>query len=332
MKLSCPYSYASIAVLTFAIILPQAFAEPPPKTGLASFGMIAPGLGLTPSDKSSLTYGGHEQPEATGVRQHRLSISTPVYRGESESLSATLNGGILHLDRPVLLEKTNTQIPDDLYRSELTLQYARKLENERHWGARVSLGYANDKPFNGWRDTAMSFTGSYAYPGTEKSYWVLTMFASNNSSFVPNYVPIPGFLYLFKGEKFSGMFGLPVSVFQWRPVEPWMLAFSLFGTNVSTDLNYGSFSAIQYFVGASWTHQSYMRADRLQQKDRLYISEKRFYAGIKTPVFIPISGELQIGQAFDRTIGEGTSTFRKENGSADLNPSWFLSWNFRYVF
>lgn len=321
-------------ILTTAFSLDLLHAQQPPQTGLASFGMVAPGLGLTPSDKKSLTYGGYEQPEnqRSGIRQHRLSLSVPVYKGESDSLSATANGGILHLDKPVVLKDTNTLVPDDLYRSELSLQYAHKLEGERHIGARLSMGYANDKPFNGWRDTAMSFTGSYAYPGTEKSYWVLTLFASNNSSFVPNYIPIPGFLYLYKGEKFSGMFGLPVSVFQWRPVDPWTVAFSLFGSNLSTDVVYGSFSSIQYFTGVSWTHQSYMRADRVRKKDRLYISEKRIYVGLKTPVFIPISAELQAGQAFDRTVGEGTSTFRKEHGSTDLGSSWFVSWNFRYVF
>ncbi|MBX3020081.1 MAG: hypothetical protein KF799_00265 [Bdellovibrionales bacterium] len=306
--------------------------QPQRPGGSALLSSLGAGLGLAGSEKSVIVYGGGETPERdpSGLRQHRLNISTPLYKGENNTLAVSLGGGMLHLDRPVVLEDSNTMVPSDFYRTELGMQFNHRMEGDRQWGLRLSAGYANDKPFNGSRDTTFTLAGTYSYPGNESSYWVLTIFASNSSSFLPNYVPIPGFLYLYRGEKFSGMFGLPISVIQWRPVEPWTVAFSLFGANVSSDLIYGR--TIQTYAGAGLAHQSYMRAARENDKDRIYFTEKKVYVGMRSPMFLPIGADLQVGQSFERTVQESTSAFKSERGKKSLGSSWYLTWNLRYIF
>lgn len=300
--------------------------------GLGSFASVMGNMSLMNPTSPVIVYGGQWAPEnsAPDVTQQRLNVMLPVYQDADDKLALSLSGGTLHFGEKIPLSKNNIVLPQDFYRMELGAQYSHTLEKERNWGLRGSLGYATDKPFTDSKDISFSLNASYSYPG-KSGHWILFLYMANNGS-LPNYVPIPGFIYFYKTEKFVGMFGLPLISMQWAPVLPWTFSFSAFGPTITTEVAYNLKETTQLFTGVNWSQQSFMRDGREKSDDRLFLDEKRAYLGVRAPLFLAIMSDLQVGYNFDRSVYEGEGFLNKERGSRDLKDSWSLAWNFRYVF
>ena len=271
---------------------------------------------------------GHDQ--TPSLNENRANISAPIFRTATDSLSVSLAGGQTHFSEPILLD-SNVLVPNDLKRVEIGAQYFHQLPEKKDWGVRASLGYAGDEIFNGTRDMSFTLTAHYGLPFEENHKWAYVIFLSNNSP-IANYVPIPGFVYFYKTENFTGIFGFPFASFQWTPAFPWSVSVSLFGPTFSSELAYGSVDRFQLFTGFAWTRQNYLLSDRVNEKDRLTIAEKKFQAGIRTPLFWTVAGEFVVGNSFDRTVFIGNGFLNKDGGSATLESSLYAGWNFRALF
>lgn len=301
-------------------------AGPRGSGGMSSFGGVMGGMGLMPPQKTVITMNGMLAPEGdpTVITQGKLNVATPVWRRNGEAFAMSMGGSRLAFNETQSFDNGVTT-PSELHRIDLGGQYSRTLKNKAFLGMKASIGSASDKLFNTSDEVTFSFNSFYTKPETDNSQWIWTVFLSNNNSFA-NYIPIPGFIYLYKSEGFTGMFGLPFMSLQWTPVEPWIFSISYFITNFNSEIAYGFRDKLQTFAGFSISQQNYLRSDREEKKDRLFFNEKKVFVGMRSPLTKEVSGELQSGMSFDRKLKEGKS-FNDTHMEADFGRSWYVSMN-----
>lgn len=305
---------------------------PPP--GLKIFEQILSGLGAGPTTATSLNYNFSFNPAADGpsqTNQHRLNAATPLYKSEQQSLSANLNTSTLDFADNVVLSTPPTIWPEHFYKVELGMQYSKQVTSQKTFGLRFNAGSASDKLFATAEDTIFNASATFAFPEGDRSHWILTVFISNNSTLL-NYVPLPGFIYLYRGDKFIGMFGIPFTSLRWNPSRDWTYSFSLFGPSINSEIVYGAHMAPQAFVGFNWSQQSFMRYERVHDKDRIFLDEKKFLAGWRQPFSKQFSFEINSGYAFARKVSEGPKFYERDRGEARLDDAIFATTNLRYIF
>lgn len=300
--------------------------------GLSSFGGVIGGLGLVPPQKRVITYTGSMAPQHDRLDRHKMSFSTPVWSQGKESFSLSLGAGSLNFQEKYVLDKKQVEVPKNYNRVELGANYSKALKNSRMLGLRASIGSASDKVFHSSRELIFSMNASYAYPGKDKNdFWMLTVFMSNNNP-LANFVPIPGFVYFHKTEKFTGMFGLPFASMQWTPVDPWLFSFSLFVTNINLEAAYGHRDQIQFYTGFNMAQEAYLRVDRDRALDRLFLDEKKIFVGARAPLSKNLFTDLQFGQSFDRKVFEGRSYGDRRMGEDTLKNSLYGTLSLNVVY
>lgn len=257
------------------------------------------------------------------MTDYRLNISAPVYKTETETFSLSGAYGNVNFQDQLTLD-SGILVPTDLRRVELGGQYFKQLKERRSWNLRASLGYAGDSVFGSSRDMSFSTNATYSFPGSEQSTWLLSVFFANNSP-IGNFIPIPGFIYIYRTENFTGLFGIPITAVQWTPAFPWTLSFSLFGPTIQSEVAYGSVDTFQVYSGFQWVQQLYMLESRVDDDDRLRIEEKRFLAGVRTPLFENVGGEFQVGHGFDRSVYMGDGFFNDDRGRVDMDRNIYFN-------
>ncbi len=260
---------------------------------------------------------------APRMTDYRLNISSPVYKTETETVSMSAAYGHLNFQDEITLD-SGLVVPTNLRRVELGAQYFKQLQEKRSWNLRGSVGYAGDTIFENSRDMSFSMNATYSYPGSERGTWVLSVFFANNSP-LGNYVPIPGFIYIYRTENFTGLFGIPIAAVQWTPAYPWSLSLSLFGPTLQSEVAYGSVDKFQIYTGFQFTQQLYMLEARTDDDDRLRIQEMRALTGVRTPLFENVGGEFQVGYGFERSVYMGDGLFNKDRGSVDLDSNFYFN-------
>jgi hypothetical protein len=307
----------------------NAFAEGSPdlpQKTLPGFAVLG-NLGLLPVKMTTLSYGGWITPQSGDVEQHRFTFQRPLYQGATDSFSLSLGGTSLHFgDQPIL--SSGLLVPVDLWKAELGASYSHKIDDDRFSGARVSFGSASDHPFSNFDVTTIGVSAYYSWATSEETRWMLTLFFSNNNPII-NYVPIPGVVYLYQTEKFIGLFGFPLSSVVWMPAPGWMFTLSFFGPTINSEIGFGNPRKTQFFLGYSWTQQSYLRENRPDPNDRMYYSEMHSPLGVRFLILDRLKTEFSTGYAFDRSVYEGVHLGSNENGTTSLGNSWFAAWNFR---
>lgn len=303
--------------------------------GLSSFSGVTGGMGLLPPQKRVINYTGTYASEnnPTTVEQHRLNIASPVWSHDKESFAMSLNSSRLEWAEPQEWKDKENQgrTPKGLTRLELGGQYAKRLENSRMLGVRTSVGSASDKPFYSKKELTFSLNATYAKPAkNEKDYWIFTVFMSNNNPLL-NFLPIPGFIYLKKTDTFTGMFGLPFLSIQWTPTRPLLFSMSYFITNFNSEISWSLTDYLQIFSGFAISQQTFLREDRSLHTDRLFFNEKKVYLGLRIPFGGAFSGDIQVGESFDRKLAEGRR-FNDTKMSADFGRSWYQSINLNMMF
>lgn len=290
-------------------------------------------LGMSAPRAFSLNYNGWIAPDKdpTSIQQQRVALQVPVYRGEVDTFSLSATGSSLHFNDPQQLLPNGALVPADLWRIDFGGQYSRKLNNDKMLGGRLSFGSASDHPFSKITTDTIGASLFYGLPPDENSRWILTLFVSNNNPII-NYVPIPGFVYLYQTKTFTGMFGLPFGLIQWTPKVPWSLSLSAFGPTINSEVACGDPRKVQLYAGFNWVQQSYLRENRVDRKDRLFFDEKRGQLGVRFPLVAMLAADLQSGFAFDRSAFEGRRFGKHDRGTAGLRSSWFAAWSLKARF
>jgi hypothetical protein len=296
---------------------------------LSSFG----GLNAFGAPVPLISYEGRYSPGGSSPSffENRGNISAPVHKTPTDTVSLSLAGGDLHLGYPVTLN-SGTIVSTEWYRAEIGTQFFHRLPALKYVSFRASVGYAGDHPFENANDTTFSFNANYGFPGgSEKSFWLISIFFSNNSP-LGDFVPIPGVSYLYKTENFTGLFGFPVTSIQWTPVYPWSFSLSIFGPTVQSEVAYGLIEKIQFFVGYALSMQSYLPADRTNSLYRLTFEEMRAGFGARHLFWQNLLTEVQVGSAFDRSMYIGDHILNDDGGKATLADDQYVSWSLKAKF
>ena len=235
------------------------FAQTSPLAGFAGLGPTIP----TVTYDGRYTDGHRPGPS---VLENKLSLTLPAYRTDAYSVAPSLTAGQLRFERP-LATTAGRPIPRELTRLEVGAQVARYLSGGRNWGVRATVGYAGDRPFAAGEDLSYGLAATYGYPGA-KGYWVLMVLLSNNGV-LPNYVPIPGFLYVYRTPTFTGVFGLPILSLTWTPTATWSTSLSAFGPLARAEVAYGPKTVAQAFFNYAFTQQVFIEDHRERNRDRL---------------------------------------------------------------
>lgn len=273
--------------------------------------------------KKIVRYAGSIAPEKdpTAIQQHHLNLNSRVWTKGKEDVSLGLNAA---------RTEWNQTSPQKLDRLELGLGHSTRLDERRSLGIRASIGSASDRAFHSQNEISYTLIGHYIKPEKEPNVWIFTVFMSNNNPIL-NYVPIPGFIYLKKTEKFVGMFGLPFLGFQWFPVRKLTISMSSLITNYSLEAGYAVRDRLLFTSGFMASQQTYLKARREDLRDRLFFNEKKYYIGLKVPIGEEWSGDFQLGQSFDRKIKSGHG-FSDAETISDLGRSWYAGLNVMRMF
>lgn len=298
--------------------------------GISSFGGVMGGMGLLPPKKTVLYVSGATFYEGnpTVINQGQIKLSAPVWSNGSESFSYSFGGETSSLAEKQLFN-TGEKTPQELHRIELGGQYTKFSKDRSILGIRGSFGSASDIPFYSPKEMTFSLNSFYTHPKKQDEFWVWTVFLSNNNPLL-NYIPIPGFMYFYRNQGFTGMFGLPFLSMQWTPKEPWILSLSYFITNLKTEAAYGYRDKNQIYTGFAINQKSYLRHDRENINNRLFFNDKRIYMGYRSPVTRIISAELEGGLSFDRSLREG-KRFNDTDLKSDLGQSYFIGASFTFL-
>lgn len=291
--------------------------------GLQSFGGVMGGVGLLPPEKTIVSVEGMNAAEGrpTVINQGRLTIASPVWKKKGKSFVASLNTGTVKFNERVAL-------PDgdkigELHRLEVGGQFTLMSPDKTMKGFRATFGSAGDQPFSSSKEYIFSANAFYMPPGEDDSRWIYTVFISNNNSLL-NYVPIPGFLYLYKNKKFTGLFGLPFLSLQWTPTEQWLCSVSFFITNFRSSLAYILQNKTQIAANFVISQQAFLRENREELRDRLFFADKRLFLSVRHPLADDVILEVQGGESFDRSLREGRR-FNETDWRRDLGRSWYTS-------
>ncbi|MFN3454725.1 MAG: hypothetical protein ACK41T_07150 [Pseudobdellovibrio sp.] len=262
------------------------------------------------------------------IKENKLSLIVPVKKSREEYLALSANLGHMDLKKSLLLSNGGV-IPDQYYRAEVGAQYSHQLQGFKNWGFRSTIGYAGDRSVEKMRDATFALNVHYAVPSSDaKALWMYNVFLSNNGPF-GNYIPIPGIVYLYKTDTFSGLIGFPITSLQWNFNNKWGYSLFFLGPSVSSEVSFGSVTETQYIFQAAWTNQSYILHNRVEKKDRLTFEEKKISLGVRTFAFDKLKAEIQAGYVFDRITFAGQGMRNMEKGYVKIPADWFVSWNLK---
>lgn len=292
--------------------------------GMTGLGALAPML----SYEGRILPAGKKGENSPSMSENMVRMALPLFKGERETVALSLSGGNLHLGEKVNLD-TGAEVPKNLLRTEMGLQYSHKLPGHKAYGIQGNFGYTGDE-INPETQT-YNLNVNYSYPGSKKGVWVLMLIFSNNNP-LGDGVPVPGFFYIHKTETFTGVFGLPVLSMQWTPVKPWSFSFSALGPLIRSEVSYGAVDQTQFFTGVSWIQQRYLLSDREEKNDRLTFEEKRAEMGFRRQLVEKVFAEFKGGYSFDRFVYIGKRLFDKAGGEAELKDGLSASWSVKILF
>lgn len=265
-----------------------------------------------------------DQAATLDLARYDFSGTVPLGRDESRSWSFSVNASLLEVDTAAVLPPTGAPVPDELWKVGLGLGYGRRSDGGRFLGARVSVGSASDEPFQSGRDTTFSAMLFYRKPAAGKNAWLYFLVLGNNREEL-DYVPIPGFAYWSQpSEKLSALVGLPFLALNYRPADRWSLDFSYFPvTNVRASATYRPREGVGIYASYLWRHDSFFRAGRTSDDDKLFNYEMRAALGVKAKLSPKLSLDLSAGLAFERFMFEGEDYFDRGD-RLDLEDAFFV--------
>lgn len=264
------------------------------------------------------------------ITDNRFNISSPVHQTATDYLALSLATGHVSLSESLTLEP-GLDTPKDLYRAEIGAQYRHQLGGYESWGIKGSLGYATDHFSGKLNDTAYSINLQYSYPTPSGGFLTWFLYMSNNGSFGNN-IPIPGFLYLYRAENFTALLGFPILSLQWTPQKDRSYSISAAGPTISLESAFGELRAIQYFTTANWNTQTFSLENRIEEKERFYIEDKKVALGVRSFVFERMQIEARAGYSFDRLLYVGDSFRNMRRGSQKIDSEPFLSVSLKSTF
>ncbi len=261
------------------------------------------------------------------ITDQRLDLSVVV--SSSPDHSWTVNERFAHfgLNAPVQISG-GPAVPQSLWSEETGVRYARQMDGGRAWGASASLGSDSDVLFHSINETTISLTLDAKVPSGDRNAWLFFLNYANNRSFLSG-VPIPGVGYQFQTEsgELRGLVGFPFAALFWTPAPRWDGRLTLFGPRrLNADGGYRLAGNVRLHGGYDWGGDTWLRAERSNDRDQLQFQRMRLYVGASAPLPLPerLTLDLTGGRQFDQAFYENHSD-SSSGPKATLPASWYLS-------
>ena len=149
---------------------------------------------------------------------------------------------------------------------------------------------------------------------------------SKTREFLPN-VPLPGVGYWYEpSDQARLVVGIPFAFLNLRPTKEVSFSFSYFIVrSVRARVTYSPLGFLRLYGNFEWRNESYYRAERQDDKDRLFYYEKALSGGIQVSVHRQVSLDLSGGYAFDRFYFEGRDYEDRDQNRVSIGNGPFVA-------
>jgi hypothetical protein len=265
------------------------------------------------------------QPTTFSALRNDLSLSTPIWQDAPDEWTASAGIRNETFSTHAILPTTRQPFPEDLYNIRLGTAYRHDLDDGWVAGGNVTVGSASDQPFSTFNEVTFSANGFLRVPNGERDAWLFSLNFSTNRDYL-NYVPIPGVAYFWApSDSFQATLGIPFASIRYVPDEDLELTASYaLLTNVHARATYHFWRPLAAFAGFDWDEESFLRAGRLDSRDRLFYYEKRLTAGLRYELARSANVELSGGYGFDRFFFEGRNSSDSHLNRIDIGAGPFV--------
>ena len=262
------------------------------------------------------------QPTNLGYVEQDLSLSFPIWQDSENEWSASSHVRAEVFHTGAMLPDTHEPFPNELWNIHLGTNYRHLFDNGWIGGASVNLGSASDKPFSTINEMVVGANLSLRVPQGEHNAWLFTLNYSTNSEFL-NGIPIPGVAYFYAPvDWFQATIGVPFASIIVRPLDDLTLQLSYAPiTTIHARATYRLLRPVRIYTAFDWGPESYFRAERLDERERLFYYDKRLTAGMQVVLSQHVSLDLSGGYDFDRFYFEGKRFTDRGHNRLDLGEA-----------
>jgi hypothetical protein len=259
------------------------------------------------------------------LNEHRLFTLVPFLQSSERDASAYLNLRAQDVGTAAALPETGELFPDELWDIRLGGQYRQRFQNGWIGGVALGFGSASDKPFASWDEIFLDVNLFARVPDGGRNAWLFFLNYSKTREFLPH-VPLPGVGYWYEpNDQARLVVGIPFAFLNLRPVKEVSLSFSYFIVrSVRARVTFNPLSFLQLYGNFEWRNESYYRAERQDDKDRLFYYEKQISIGIQASLNRHVSLDLSGGFAFDRFYFEGRDYQDRDQNRVSIGNGPFV--------
>lgn len=221
----------------------------------------------------------------------------------------------------IVIPQTGLAVPQKLWDLDVGESFSHQLGDRERWGASAGVGSASDVLFHSRHETNVSVSANAELPSGERNSWLLFLSYSTNRVFL-NSVPLPGFAYVWRGDRFEAVAGFPFATARWRPDDDWTLSAGLFGGArwwLESERRAGP---VRVYARLERQPRQWMPVNRQDYSDRLVFDEKLARLGARTPLGRGLLLDLSGGRAFGRAFYEGLDALRSNTPRATEPDCW----------
>ena len=195
-------------------------------------------------------------------------------------------------------------VPQSLWDIRGSLLYLRQLDGGWAAGGSVTVGTPSDKPFHSWAEVVPTVNAFLRVPAQrEPDAWLFGLFYSPIGEIR---FPVPAAAYLWNpSDNFQLTLGVPLAV-TWKPTDTLRLDAGYIPLRrVKAQVTWAVRDGVDVFGGYEWTNDAYLRANRLDRKEQLFLYEMRVPGGVRLCFREHWVLDVAAGWAFERQVFNG---------------------------
>jgi hypothetical protein len=255
-----------------------------------------------------------------------LTMGTPLWRDDGDvwSIHAGVRAELFQTN--AILPTTLEPFPSNLWDIHLGTTFQHPFANGWVGGTSVSVGSASDRPFDGIRDMTIGASASVRVPQGDRNAWLFSLNYSTNSQILYG-IPIPGVAYFYNpADWFQATVGFPFANMVLRPTDDLTVQFSYaLLTNIHAKAIYRIAPAVRVYGGFDWGNESYLLAERQNNRDRFDYQYKQVGGGVLVRLWRGADLDLSGGFDFDRFYFEGQNFSDQHNNRVDVGDAPFVA-------
>lgn len=246
-------------------------------------------------------------------REAGVFVDQKIFKNEKQRISLSSRYRELRIDH-------NNVLPKSYETFEGGLQYTRYLEDKKFWSVQTRIGSESDKIFA--NKEVNTLTANFLYRASPK--WLFLANYSNNRSFLNN-IPLPSVMYIhtMSREKVV-LLGLPFLFIKSPLGNNFSYSLSSFiPYNHNLVVHYQAHRFIELGLGIKQNIQTFMRSDRENRDDRVYLRRRSVFLEVKSGLSRKAEIHFKTGHAFGMQLSESESYSDSDRVLTELEDGFF---------